>query len=62
MSTEHCDMLGTMLVRRNRKVKKINVIFKSSQSKEEENRGNIALGFDFFLPLYTQESGSKVPY
>lgn len=36
-----------MLVSRNRRVKKIDVIFKSSQSKGEENRGNIALGLDF---------------
>lgn len=55
-------LLSTMLVSRNRRVKKIDAIFKSFQSKGEENRGNIALGLDFSLPLYTEESGPKVPY
>lgn len=62
MSTEHYDMPGIMLVSRNRRVKNIDVVFESSQSKGEENRGNIVLGLDFSLPLYTQESGPKVSY
>lgn len=37
-----------MLASRNRRVNKINTIFKSSQYTEEENTGNIAIDVDFF--------------